>query len=217
MSSGASVSGTKPADGSRPAQSESAEDQHDPEPEVRDRDADEADRERGAVGHAAAAAAAEQSERHADQRPRTALASSVSSIVTGSRSRIMRPIGSFWRKSSPKSPRATPPSHRRYCCGSGSSRWNASRSALIAFGRRLEAEHDHRRVARHQPHEPEHEQAHAEQQRHGERAAGAPRTTSRRQARIRPDPGVLESQLERARAAPSRARSASSSSAGSRC
>ena len=50
------------------------------------------------------------------------VASSVSSIVTGSRSRIIRPMGSFWRKSRPKSPRTTPPSQRRYCCTTGSSR-----------------------------------------------------------------------------------------------
>ena len=62
------------------------------------------------------------------------LASSVSSSVTGRRSRIIRPIGSFWRKSSPKSPRATPASHRIYCRGTGSSRWNASRNALIPSG-----------------------------------------------------------------------------------
>ena len=44
------------------------------------------------------------------------------SIVTGNRSRIIRPIGSFCRKSIPKSPLSTPPSHRAYCVASDSSR-----------------------------------------------------------------------------------------------
>jgi hypothetical protein len=121
FSSGASANGTKPLDGRTPAASDSRRISMIPSqksgsemPEEPERqDARSATPPRRRAGHSpsgtpiSAAASA---------------ASTVSSIVTGNRSRIIRPIGSFCRKSIPKSPRSTPPSHRAYCVGTASSR-----------------------------------------------------------------------------------------------
>ena len=145
------------------------ENQHDAEPEVRERDAEEPERQGGPVGGAASPRARPGVRAARRSAPRPARRAAVSSIVTGSRSTIMRPIGSFWRKSMPKSPRTTPASQRSVLRRQRLVEVEGLAHRTDALGRRLVAEDHDGRIARDHAHEPEDQHAHAEQQRRGQR------------------------------------------------
>ena len=83
-----------------------------------------------------------------------------------------------------------PPSQREYCVEQRLVEVEGLAQGADALGRGLVAEDGDRGIARHQPHEPEDEHAHAEQQRHRQQRAGAPRrpratTSARPRAQIR--------------------------------
>jgi hypothetical protein len=157
----------EPARGQEPEPERHEQDQHDAQPEVRDGDAHQADGERRAVGQSAPVAAAQQAEGHADQRgadggEERELDGDGEPVEDHPADRLV--LSEVQAKVAPRDPGEP---------GEVLAREGLVQMEFLAEGADrlrggLVAEDGDGGIAGDEPHEPEHEHAHPEEQRHGQ-------------------------------------------------